>query len=182
MYLTEDQRFFLSILRESGCVRADQVLPLLRIKERYKEQYQADAMLRNLRYQGQVIPGEDGILRLPGHRDTRRDGDAILALDAMIALEPKRLLQISGRKEFYPLCYLLQRRDDWVTHFAFIPVPPGQEARISQLIQAEPVEYVFLLYLDSLEQHKGVHLLRSHYFLVRQSGVLHFYKGGEARQ
>ena len=37
MNLTEDQRYFLSILREIGFIRPDQVLPLLRINEPQKE-------------------------------------------------------------------------------------------------------------------------------------------------
>lgn len=182
MYLTDDQQFFLSILRETGCVRRDQVLPLLRLYERGKQPHQADAMLRQLRYLGRVVPGEDRIVRLPGHRDSGRDGEVLLALDALIALAPKRLLQLSGRSEHYPLCFLLERRDGWADHFAFLTIPPGQEARISQLVQAEPVDYVFLLYLEALEQHRGVHLLRSHYFLIKQDGVLRFFKGGEARR
>lgn len=46
MLLTEDQKFFLAILRETSCVRADHVLPLLHLQFPDKTQYQADAMLR----------------------------------------------------------------------------------------------------------------------------------------
>ena len=68
MLLTEDQKFFLAILRETSCVRADHVLPLLHLQFPDKTQYQADAMLRTLRYQGKVVPGEDNIIRLAERR------------------------------------------------------------------------------------------------------------------
>ena len=68
MLLTEDQKFFLTILRETSCVRADHVLPLLHLQFPDKTQYQADAMLRTLRYQGKVVPGEDNIIRLAERR------------------------------------------------------------------------------------------------------------------
>ena len=50
MNLTEDQRYLLSILRETGFIRLDQVLPLLRINEPRKEPSHAEAMPRRLRY------------------------------------------------------------------------------------------------------------------------------------
>lgn len=28
----------------------------------------------------------------------------------------------------YPLCFLIQRKDEWIDHFAFLPVPPGRES------------------------------------------------------
>ena len=68
MLLTEDQKFFLTILQETSCVRADHVLPLLHLQFPDKTQYQADAMLRTLRYQGKVVPGEDNIIRLAERR------------------------------------------------------------------------------------------------------------------
>ena len=48
MLLTEDQKFFLPILRETGWLRVSQVLPLLRIREPGKQAHQAAAMLRVL--------------------------------------------------------------------------------------------------------------------------------------
>ena len=56
MLLTEDQKFFLTILRETSCVRADHVLPLLHLQFPDKTQYQADAMLRTLRTRGKSFP------------------------------------------------------------------------------------------------------------------------------
>ncbi|MEY8420650.1 hypothetical protein AALA83_15420 [Oscillospiraceae bacterium 44-5] len=48
--LTEDQQYFMDILETAGFVRTDQVLPLLRINEPWKELNHAEAMLRRLRY------------------------------------------------------------------------------------------------------------------------------------
>lgn len=179
MLLSGDQRFFLSILREAGCVRANQVLPLLRLYEPRKEQYQADAMLRTLRYGGQAITG-DGLVRLPDSHPSRRDEGVLLALDALIALAPKALLQISGGEGLYPLRFALERADGWVDSFAFVPVPLGQEARVAALVQAEKGEYVFLLHLEDLGQHTALRLARSHYFVVGQGASVRFYKGGGA--
>ncbi len=49
MNLTGDQRYFLTILGQTGFVRPDQVLPLLRINEPGKEPGHAEAMLHRLR-------------------------------------------------------------------------------------------------------------------------------------
>ena len=61
-----------------------------------------------------------------------------------------------------------------------MPIPVGHEARVSQLLEAEPRNYVFLLALERMEQYREVRLTRSHYFVLRQDGRLRFYKGGEA--
>ena len=65
-------------------------------------------------------------------------------------------------------------------YFAVMPVQPGHEGRISQLLQAEQKNYVFLLPLENMEQHRQITLSRSHFFVLRQGERLRFYKGGEA--
>lgn len=136
MNLTEDQRYFLSILRETGFIRLDQVLPLLRINEPQKEIIHAGALLRRLRYMGLLARSGDGCICLPDLLRDRPDSEILLSLDVLLALRPERLLQVSARQP-YKLCFLLQRSDGWIDYFAVMPVQPGHEGRISQLLQAE---------------------------------------------
>lgn len=70
MNLTGDQRCFLTILGQTGFVRPDQVLPLLRINEPGKEPGHAEAMLRRLRYLGLLSRSSEGLICLPEFRDT----------------------------------------------------------------------------------------------------------------
>lgn len=177
--LTEDQRYFMSILRETGFIRLDQVLPLLRISEPDKEPGHAGAMLRRLQYLGVLTKAGEDMVCLPGVRNEIPNRERLLALDVLLALKPAHLLQVSVRQP-YPLCFLIQRPDGWIDHFAVTPVPMGHEGRISQLLQAEPKEYVFLLLLEGIEQHREIKLARNHFFVLRQDGNFRFYKGGEA--
>lgn len=179
MNLTEDQRYFLSILRETGFIRLDQVLPLLRINEPQKEIIHAGALLRRLRYMGLLARSGDGCICLPDLLRDSPDSEILLSLDVLLALRPERLLQVSARQP-YKLCFLLQRSDGWIDYFAVMPVQPGHEGRISQLLQAEQKNYVFLLPLENMEQHRQITLSRSHFFVLRQGERLRFYKGGEA--
>ena len=102
-----------------------------------------------------------------------------MALDVLLALHPDRLLRVSLQPP-YKLCFLVQRADGWIDYFAVMPVPVGHEGRISQLLQAEPKSYIFLLPLEDAAQHQQITLARSHYFILRQGNRLRFYKGGEA--
>lgn len=179
MNLTGDQRYFLSILRETGSVRPDQVLPLLRINEPGKEPGHAEAMLRRLRYLGLLSRSSEGLVCLPELRDSAPDRERLFALDILLALSPAKLLQVSVQPP-YKLCFLLERADGWADHFAVMPVPAGHEERVCQLLQAEPRGYVFLLHLERIEQHRQIMLARSHYFVLEQGKRLKFYKGGEA--
>ncbi|MCM1233107.1 MAG: hypothetical protein NC489_23550 [Ruminococcus flavefaciens] len=179
MNLTEDQQYFMSILQTAGFIRPDQVLPLLRINYPRKELPHAEALLRRLRYLGLLARSVDGLVCLPELLRHAPDRERLLSLDILIALKPERLLQISLCQP-YSLCFLLQRADGWIDHFAVIPAPAGQEARISQLLQAEPKNYIFLLPLESIEQYRQIVLTRSHFFILRQHERLRFYKGGEA--
>ncbi len=169
----------MSILRESGFVRPDQVLPLLRIMEPKKGPAQAEAMLRRLRYLGLLARPDAGLVCLPELRGEAPDLDMLLALDILLALAPAKLLQVSDRPP-YKLRFLLQRTDGHIDPFAVMPVPLGHEGRVSQLLQAEPKGYVFLLYLERMEQHREITLARSHFFVLRQGDRFRFYKGGEA--
>lgn len=179
MNLTEDQRYFLTILRETGFVRPDQVLPLLRINEPGKEADHAGAMLRRLRYLGLLSRSSEGMVCLPELWDSAPDRERLFALDILLALAPARLLQVSAQSP-YKLCFLLERADGQVDYFAVMPVPLGHEGRVCQLLQAEPRDYVFLLPLERIEQHRQITLARSHYFVLGQGERLKFYKGGEA--
>ena len=178
MNLTGDQRCFLSILGAAGFVRPDQVLPLLRINEPGKEPGHAEAMLRRLRYLGLLARSAEGLICLPELRDSTPDRERLFALDILLALSPAKLLQVSVQPP-YKLCFLLERANRWVDHFAVMPVPLGHERQVCQLLQAEPRGYVFLLPLARLEQHRQITLARSHYFVLGQGEHLKFYKGGE---
>ena len=177
--LTEDQRYFMGILEETGFVRTSQVLPLLRINEPQKELNHAEAMLRRLRYLGRLTLSREGLICLPELRGMSPDPEMLLSLDILLALQPGRLLQVS-RQPPYKLCFLVQRADGWIDYFAVMPVLPGHEGRLSLLLQAEPKNYVFLLPLEDAAQHQRITLARSHYFILRQGERLRFYKGGEA--
>lgn len=64
MTLTEEQSGFLSILRETGFVRRDQVLPPLRLHTPKKTAEQAEGLLRRLAYLGRLVRLPDGTLAL----------------------------------------------------------------------------------------------------------------------
>lgn len=177
--LTEDQRYFMSILRETGFVCPDQVLPLIRILAPQKEASHAEAMLRRLRYLGQLVRSDDGLVCLPELRSSAPNRDTLLALDIMLALTPAQVFQVRIQPP-YTLCFTLQRADGRLDRFVVMPVPMGHEGRISQLLQAEPGQYVFLLFLEDSAQHRQIRLTRNHFFVLRQGGSLRFYKGGEA--
>lgn len=179
MNLTEDQRYFLSILRETGFIRPEQVLPLLRINEPQKEIRHAEALLCRLRYLGLLARSEDGLICLPELMRNTPDREILLSLDVLLALRSERLLQVSAQQP-YKLCFLLQRSGGWIDYFAVMPVAAGHEARVSQLLQAERKNFVFLLPLENIEQHRQITLSRSHFFILRQGERLRFYKGGEA--
>ena len=49
MLLTKDQQYLLGVLRETGWMRRDQVLPLMRLYDSAKEQSHCEAILRLLR-------------------------------------------------------------------------------------------------------------------------------------
>lgn len=181
MNLTEDQRYFMSILQEAGFIRPDQVLPLLRLHEPQKTSAHAEALLRRLRYLGLLARAGEGLICLPELWGGPPDREKLLSLDILLALAPERLLQVSVQPP-YPLCFLLQRAGGRMDYFAVMPVRAGQEARISQLLQAEPKNYIFLLPLENGAQYRNVVLTRRHFFILRQGERLRFYQGGEARK
>ena len=105
----------MDILETAGFVRTDQVLPLLRINEPRKEPSHAEAMLRRLRYLGQLTLSHEGLICLPELRSTPPDREMLLALDILLALRPGRLLRVSLQPP-YRLCFLTQRADGWIDY------------------------------------------------------------------
>lgn len=180
MLLTRDQQFFLSILRETGYMRRDQVLPLLRLHDPAKEERHCEAILRHLRYAGELIPLGGELVCLPEYRETEPDKDMLWALDILLALASGPPLQITGRKPPYKLCFLLAREDGRLDSFAVMPVEPGREQITCVLLSQQTWDVTLLLALCHLEQHRLLKVNQRHYFVVRQDGRPRFFKGGEA--
>ncbi len=84
MSLSEDQRYFMSILRETGVIRLDQVLPLLRINEPQKEPSHAGAMLRRLQCLGLLTKAGEDVICLPKLRNEPPNRERLLALDTLL--------------------------------------------------------------------------------------------------
>ena len=107
MYLFEDQKFFLSVLRQTDFIRPDQALPLLRLFDPRKTQGQAEALIRQLRYAGELaFSGQ--LLCSPEMLKKQPDPEMLEALDIMLALSGRRLLDVS-RHPPCKLSFLLQR-------------------------------------------------------------------------
>ena len=180
MLLTRDQQFFLSILRETGYIRRDQVLPLLRLHDPAKEERHCEAILRHLRYAGELVPLGEGLVCLPEYRETEPDRDMLWALDILLVLASAPPLQITGRKPPYKLCFLLAREGGRIDPFAIMPVEPGREQITCVLLSQQRRDVTLLLALCHLEQHRLLKVSQRHYFVVRQNGRPRFFKGGEA--
>ena len=106
-------------------------------------------------------------------------------LPLLRTLRPRQLLQLSARNPLYALCFLIQRREaERLDHFAFLRVPPGREGAVCQILQAEPVPYLFLLALHTPEQHSLIRITREHFFVLSQGSSLRFFrgKGGDNQQ
>ncbi len=180
MLLTHDQRFFTAILRETGAMRQSQVLTLMRLYDPGKGQVHCDAMLRHLRYAGELVLTGDGMVCLPELRDRAVDREMLLALDILLALAKSPPLQITSRREPYKLCFLLERESGRIDAFAVLPVAPGREQVLSILLAQQSQDVTILLAVSSLEQHKLLSIHQKHYFVLEQGGQLRFFKGGGA--
>ena len=151
MLLTHDQRFLLSALRETGYMRRDQILPLMRLYDPIKEERHCEAILRHLRYAGELIPVGEELVCLPELRQRRPDGAMLRALE-------------DGRMDL----------------FGVLPVEPGREQISCILLSQQPGDMTVLFDLTDLEQHRLLRIPQRHYFVVRQKGRLRFFKGGDA--
>ena len=182
MLLTKDQRFLLGVLRETGWMRRDQLLPLMRLYDPAKVQSHCEAILRHLRYAGELTPKADGSICLGELRGKGVDHAMLCALDILLSLASGPPIQLTSRVPPYKLCFLLEREGGRIDAFAVLPVEPGRESITDILLAQQPQNVTVLLFLTSLEQHQLLHLRQRHYFVVRQDGRLRFFKGGEASQ
>lgn len=115
MYLFEDQKFFLSVLRQTDFIRPDQALPLLRLFDPRKTQGQTEALIRQLRYAGELaFSGQ--LLCSPEMLKKQPDPEMLEALDILLALSGRRLLEVS-RNPPCKLSFLLQRGEDWIDSY-----------------------------------------------------------------
>ena len=85
-------------------------------------------MLRGLCYAGQAVAAGE-LVFLPELRGVPPDPGKLLAVDVLLALRPRQLLQLSARSSLYDLCFLIQRGDR-LDLFAFLSVLPGREDAI----------------------------------------------------
>ena len=168
MLLTNDQRFLLDILREVRYMRLDQILPLMRLRDPAKAKSHCEAILRYLRYAGELVPVGDDLVCLAEFRGQEADPEMLCALDILLSLAVGPPLQLTSRRPPYKLCVL--------------PVEPGREQLVSILLAQQSQDVTVLLSLSDLEQHRLLHINQRHYFVIRKEGRLRFFKGGEASQ
>ena len=132
-----------------------------------------------LRYAGELaFSGQ--LLCSPEMLKKQPDPEMLEALDILLALSGRRLLEVS-RNPPCKLSFLLQRGEDWIDSYAVMIVRQGYEREASLLLNQLAPETTLLLRLDDLGQHGALTVRQSCYFVVRQAGKLRFYKGGEAR-
>ena len=167
MLLTNDQRFLLDILREVRYMRLDQILPLMRLRDPAKAKSHCEAILRYLRYAGELVPVGDDLVCLAEFRGQEADPEMLCALDILLSLAVGPPLQLTSRRPPYKLC---------------LPVEPGREQLVSILLAQQSQDVTVLLSLSDLEQHRLLHINQRHYFVIRKEGRLRFFKGGEASQ
>ena len=98
MLLTSDQQFLLSILREVRYMRLDQILPLMRLYDPSKAKHHCEAMLRYLRYAGELIPVGDNLVCLAEFRGQEADPEMLCALDILLSLAVGPPLQLTSRR------------------------------------------------------------------------------------
>lgn len=182
MLLTNDQRFLLGILREVRCMRRDQLLPLMRLHDPSKATSHCEAILRYLRYAGELVPMGDNLICLAEFRGKEPDPEMLCALDILLSLAISPPLQLTSRRPPYKLCFLLERESGRIDSFAVLPVEPGREQLVSILLTQQSQDVTVLLLLADLEQHRLLHIHQRHYFVIRKEGRLRFFKGGEASQ
>lgn len=178
MYLTENQAYLLSVLRETHYLRCAQAYLLLRLKEPWKTPEQADAAMRQLRYLGRAVFLEGNVIALPEYREKAPDTGMLDAVDVMLDLAGKELLRISAHKSPFKLCFLSSQADGGIGSFAVMPVELGREAAVSaqvQLAEADRRTVVFLL--SDWSQHEAVHTGLPHYFMLRDGGKRRYFKG-----
>lgn len=163
-------------------MRRDQLLSLMRLYDPTKVQSHCEAILRHLRYAGELIPMDDGLICLAELRGKGVDHAMLCALDILLSLASGPPIQLTSRVPPYKLCFLLEREGGRIDAFAVLPVEPGRESITDILLAQQPQDVTVLLFLASLEQNQLLHLRQRHCFVVRQDGRLRFFKGGEASQ
>lgn len=182
MYLTQDQRFLLSVLKETRCLTRRQVLRLLRVRTPGKEEAQADAALRQLRYLGKIRPVGEQVIALAGDGGREPDRDMLEAVDVMLDLCGHGLETLSAHRPPFKLVFLTTLDGGTISVFAVLPVAPGQEAEAVtrlEMVPAEPHQSIIFL-LSDLSQRALISVRRPHYFAARDNGRLRYFKGGGA--
>lgn len=165
MLLTNDQRFLLDILREVRYMRLDQILPLMRLRDPAKAKSHCEAILRYLRYAGELVPVGDDLVCLAEFRGQEADPEMLCALDILLSLAVGPPLQLTSRRPPYKLCFLLERgrESGKIDAFAVLPVEPGREQLVSILLAQQSQDVTVLLSLSDLEQHRLLHINQRHY-------------------
>ena len=182
MLLTNDQRFLLGILREVRYMRLDQILPLMRLHDPSKTKPQCEAMLRYLRYAGELVPMGGDLVCLADFRGQAADPEMLCSLDILLSLAIGPPIQLTSRRPPYKLCFLLERESGKIDAFAVLPVERGREQLVNILLAQHSQDVTVLLPLSDLEQHRLLHARQRHYFVIRKEGRLRFFKGGDANQ
>ena len=177
MFLTDDQRYLLSVLDRTACMRVRQAAALLRLLNGRESQRYTESALRQLRYLGKIIFQGDDVISLPYHNSY--DVDTLSAIDVMLDMTERRLLAVAVKAPF-TLCFLTERGDS-ARGFAVMTVPSGKEARSALLAESAPAgQRTVIFLLSDIEQRELIRFPAPHYFAVRDENAGYRYFQGQA--
>jgi len=179
-YTTPEQDLIMQVLQQTGRLRTDQVLRLMRGKYPKAEPRHAEKNLRQLRYMGKLIFQDDGTVSLP--YSPAVDDFMLDAVSVMLDVADGAPSAVSAAKKPYLLSFLalMGPNKDRLTGFGILPVPDGEEKQALLLAQSSDLPHVPVFLLAGEHQQKLLTLSRRHYFALRRDGRFQYREGGGA--
>jgi len=173
--ITPDQKYILSILKETKAMRKSQAFTLLHKLSDSKDESYILRCLDQLRHMRKIVWQSEDLFTLSQLWAVPADAEVLSAIDIMLDLTEIRIPAISSSTRPYTLCFLSEQHDG-IGDYAVIAVHPGEEVTITtnlRHINNDSTTIVFLL--QNISQAKQIQTSLTHFFATYADGNYHYF-------
>lgn len=179
-YTTPQQDLIMQVLEQTGVLRTEHVLRLLRGGDPKAEPWQAEKQLRQLRYMGKLVFRDEKTISLPER--PAEDPATLTAVSAMLDISENAPTSVSTKRKPYLLTFLalMGPKKDRLTGFGVLPVPEGGEQQAMLMAQASDLPHIPVFLLSGEQQQKTISFPHRCYLALYRGGRLRYREGGGA--
>ena len=170
MFLSDDQKRILELVKTYGCLRKSQIETFLTAVNEY---FRMDVSIRQLLYLN-LIQSDNDII---SENNRQPDYDALDAIDALLCFPLPDIQLHKPASEPFLLTFFKNNTDGKLCRYDICKCTPSNEHILAVQLEGLNEKYrIIIIILNNKEQQNKLHISSNHCFMIREGDTFKIYK------